>query len=161
MESITLVLSLSSMIGLDKKITRWVGLNNGKAIVDAVFGIAKEVTGESTPELAKKKLEGDTESLIAFEEMMHDREAEMEKMAYQGWTDSIAVQQEDRFSKWFIYLFAMGWSVFAFLYLFLVTFSELPAQNIRFADTVLGFLLGTVLAGIFGFFYGSSASQEK
>ena len=50
----------------------------------------------------------------------------------------------------------------AFTYIFLITFLTIPADNIRFADTVLGFLLGTVIATILNFFFGSSkGSSDK
>jgi hypothetical protein len=35
----------------------------------------------------------------------------------------------------------------------------IPAANVRFADTVLGFLLGTIIATIINYFYGSSKSS--
>jgi ABC-type nitrate/sulfonate/bicarbonate transport system permease component len=34
-------------------------------------------------------------------------------------------------------------------------------MNVRFADTILGFLLGTVVATILNFFLGSSASSKE
>jgi uncharacterized membrane protein YccC len=57
---------------------------------------------------------------------------------------------------------AMFWSLTAVVYIFLITFTDIPALNVRFADTILGFLLGTVVATILNFFLGSSAgSKEK
>jgi hypothetical protein len=45
-------------------------------------------------------------------------------------------------------------------YFVFVTFGAV--SNLRMADTILGFLLGTAIAAIFQFFYGSSArSREK
>jgi len=37
-----------------------------------------------------------------------------------------------------------------------VTFSSIPQENVRFADTILGFMLGTVMASMFSFLLGSS-----
>ena len=74
----------------------------------------------------------------------------------------IALQQEDKFSKRFIYYFALFWSIVAGSYIMLITFMEIPQQNQRFADTILGFLMGTIISGIITFFYGSSiGSKEK
>jgi hypothetical protein len=73
-----------------------------------------------------------------------------------------ALQQDDKFSKQFIYWFAIMWSVFSMIYFGLVTFIELPKDGVNFANIILGFLLGTAVAAIFNFFYGSSqGSKDK
>jgi len=45
------------------------------------------------------------------------------------------------------------------LYFFCVTFLSLPDGARDFANIILGFLLGTAIASIFNFFYGSSKSS--
>ena len=70
-----------------------------------------------------------------------------------------ALRQDDKFSKRFIYYFAIFWSVFAVVYLTGITFIEIPKENVRFADTTVGFLLGTVVATLIGFFYGNSIKK--
>lgn len=73
-----------------------------------------------------------------------------------------ALRQDDLFSKRFIYIFATFWSIFAAGYIGFITFGHIPEDNQRFADTILGFLLGTVVATILQFFFGSSmGSKEK
>lgn len=73
-----------------------------------------------------------------------------------------ALRQDDLFSKRFIYYFAIFWSIFAAGYIGFITFGTIPPDNQRFADTILGFLLGTVVATILQFFFGSSmGSKEK
>ena len=69
-----------------------------------------------------------------------------------------ALAQGDLFSTRFVYLFAGAWSVFAMLYILLITVWDIPADNQRFADTILGFLLGTVIASLMQFFYGTAVS---
>ena len=59
----------------------------------------------------------------------------------------------------FIYLFAIFWSTFAAVYIFKITFTDIPPESQRFADTILGFILGTVIASILQFFFGSSISS--
>jgi hypothetical protein len=72
----------------------------------------------------------------------------------------IALQQDDLFSKRFIYYLAVFWSVTSSAYFFLATFTKVI--NEEMADIILGFLLGTVAGSIINFFYGSSAgSKEK
>lgn len=56
----------------------------------------------------------------------------------------------------FIYYFALLWSLFAILYIFGITFFPIPEGNQRVVDTILGFVLGTVIASIIGFFFGNS-----
>ena len=73
-----------------------------------------------------------------------------------------ALKQDDIFSKRYVYYLATFWSLVAFVYIFLITFIDIPQNNIRFADTVLGFLLGTIVATIINFFFGSSkGSTDK
>lgn len=71
-----------------------------------------------------------------------------------------ALAQDDTFSKHFIYYFATFWSFSAALYIGFITFGTIPAANVRFADTILGFILGTVIASIMNFFFGSSKSSR-
>lgn len=73
-----------------------------------------------------------------------------------------ALQQDDVFSKRFVYYFAIGWSLFAMAFFAAVTFADIPEKNIRVVDTILGFMLGTAIASIFNYFLGStSASRGK
>lgn len=73
-----------------------------------------------------------------------------------------ALGQEDKFSKRFIYYYASVVTLVTFVYIFGITFGDIPENNVRFADTVLGFLLGTGLSAIINFFYGSSkGSSDK
>jgi len=71
-----------------------------------------------------------------------------------------ALQQDDLFSKRFIYYLAIFWSVVCSIYFFLATFTKVI--NEEMADIILGFLLGTVSGTVINFFFGSSAgSKEK
>lgn len=73
-----------------------------------------------------------------------------------------ALKQEDVFSKRYVYYLASFWSIVAMVYIFLITFITIPETNVRFADTVLGFLLGTIIATVIQYFLGSSkGSADK
>ena len=72
-----------------------------------------------------------------------------------------ALAQEDLFSKRFIYWFAMVWSLFAMIFMAVVALCDIPPANTRAVDTILGFLLGTAIAGIFNFFLGTTYRSQK
>lgn len=66
------------------------------------------------------------------------------------------LNQEDIFVKRFRYYFACYWAITSCGYIGCITFINIPKENMRFADMILGFLLGTIIATIITFFYGSS-----
>ena len=73
-----------------------------------------------------------------------------------------AIKSDDPFVRRFFYFFAIFWSIASAAYIGFITFGEIPEANVRFADTILGFVLGTLIGTIVQFFYGSSkGSQEK
>jgi hypothetical protein len=126
----------------------------GKEFVEEKLGI--DLTQDPTPEtVANWKLaaqQHEKELLqMAYGDVANARNMQVE-----------ALRQDDLFSKRFIYIFATFWSVFAASYIGFITFGHIPEDNQRFADTILGFLLGTVVATILQFFFGSSmGSKEK
>jgi hypothetical protein len=71
-----------------------------------------------------------------------------------------AMENADPLVRRFVYMFATYWSVFATGYIVLITIADIPEKNIRFVDVVLGFILGTVVATILNFFFGSSQSSK-
>jgi uncharacterized membrane protein YgaE (UPF0421/DUF939 family) len=67
----------------------------------------------------------------------------------------------DKFIKQFPIWLAIVWSIASMLYVGFITFGSIPSENVRFADTILGFLLGTVVATIINFYFGSSDSSKS
>jgi predicted CDP-diglyceride synthetase/phosphatidate cytidylyltransferase len=67
-----------------------------------------------------------------------------------------AMQSDDPFVRRFTYYFIAAWTTFAVIFVPCVVFLPIPADNVRFADTIIGFLLGTVIASTFSFLLGSS-----
>lgn len=72
-----------------------------------------------------------------------------------------AIDSQDQFVRRFIYYLAIFWSIIASGYIGAITFLDIPKDNLRFADTILGFILGTIVAQILTFFYGSSRSSQN
>ena len=68
--------------------------------------------------------------------------------------------KQDNFSKYFKYLLAFVWSAFAMVYMYLVTFTDIVNKD--YANTIMGFLLGTLVSTIINYLFGSSeGSKEK
>jgi hypothetical protein len=143
--------------------------NKGKDWLKEKTGIDVETASLSNEDLMKlKQFEMDhEEELLKIGMEQRQIEIDLEK-AYLKDVDSArsmqvaALQQTDTFSKRFLYYFALGWSTIAALYIFGITFLPIPENSVRFADTILGVLLGTIIAQIVSFFFGSSkSSQDK
>ena len=129
----------------------------GKAtdILLQVFGVKEEAELEdavksATPEQLAILRQQDNEFKLAY------LNAEVKDKQDARNMQNTALQQDDKFAKRFVYYFAIFWSVVASLYIGFITFGDIPQTSIRFADTILGFLLGTIVTTIIQFFYGSS-----
>lgn len=72
-----------------------------------------------------------------------------------------AMDSEDPLVRRFVYFFIAFWSLLSALYIGFITFGVIPESNIRFADTILGFVLGTMVASMFQFLLGSSLGSRN
>lgn len=129
----------------------------GGSVLEGVEGVATAV-GNAVNEkavlatdLAKTELQSQTQVIQAD---VADRTSARSMQ-------SSALTQDDKFSKRFIYYFSIFWSLAGALYIGFITFSTIPPENVRFADTILGFMLGTAISGMFQFFYGSTQNSHK
>jgi hypothetical protein len=130
-------------------------LDKGVEAVEQKLGLKLKPEGEATPEdNAKLK-----EAAMKHEEFM----AEMDLKNMQGARDMQlkAMESDDPLVRRFVYYFIGFWSVLAACYIGFITFGEIPADNIRFADTILGFVLGTMVASMFQFLLGSSIGSRN
>lgn len=134
-----------------------------KAVIDKAADYVKDKTGINLATVPNLTPEHAAE-LHKFEQLYAK---DLLAMQYADIVDAramqkVALQQEDKLSKQFIYYFAGVWSLFAMAYVLSITFLAIPEASIRYADTILGFMLGTVIATILQFFFGSSmGSKEK
>ena len=148
------------MFGIDflDKLISEVGLPLVKKGIKTTLGIdleSKELTAEDKQKIMDSQIEImkiDFEKLkLEFDNTNNARNMQVE-----------ALKQDDTFSKRYIYYLATFWSVFGVIYIFFITFGNIPSNNVRFADTILGFILGTIIATIINFFFGSSkGSTDK
>jgi len=129
----------------------------------AVSAIAKQFGVEDTVEAVTKAVAEDPEAALKLAQI----DIEKLKMQYANTADARAMQvaalnQSDVFSKRFTMYLTTFWSICAAIYIGFITFGVIPEQNVRFADTILGFILGTVIATMLNFWFGSSiGSKEK
>lgn len=129
----------------------------------AVKVIADKLGVEDSVQAVEAAIKADPEAALKLAEIdLRQFELEVKDRDGARALQIAALQQDSWFAKNFLYLFTAFWSIFAMAYFGFVTFGEIPASGTRFADTILGVLIGTVLTGFFNFFFGSSkGSQDK
>lgn len=170
------------MIDLLGKIAPWIGAAAGGP--PALLAMAaKEISsalGYDVPADKEKLTEAVTgatqEQLIKLKELDQTFQVRMQELGFSTLDSMIkaevsdkasarqmqveALKQEGWLAKNFVYLLASFWTVASVVYIGFVTFGDIPAANVRFADTILGFVLGTVIATIINFFMGTSFSSR-
>lgn len=134
-----------------------------------------DVLVEKGADYVQEKLGVDLQSNLTPEQIEHLREAAMKHQEFIAELDEkstlratdmqiLAMNSQDPMIRRFVYYFAWFWSVISVSYFFVLTLWPIPkdSPNQHFADIILGFLLGTAVASIIQFFYGSSkSSQDK
>lgn len=163
--TITAATALIKALGVDQAVGRWLGGDKGAAFAGKVVDVAQQVSGLRNPEEILLQLKADQAASDALRERvlaLADAEAQRDAVDRQSARDlqKAALAQDDVFSKRFVYYFAAAWSAFAMAYLVAITFAAIPAGSQRFADTILGVLLGTIIPIIIAYFYGSSRSSQ-
>jgi hypothetical protein len=71
-----------------------------------------------------------------------------------------ADEAESLFNRRFLAYFALFLTIAGMTYVACVTFMPIPKDNGRYADLVLGFIMGTVLTTPIAFFFASSKSSQ-
>ncbi|AGH32224.1 hypothetical protein VPHG_00161 [Vibrio phage 11895-B1] len=145
----------------------WFAGDKAEKAAAEVLDIASSVTGISDKDEALKAIQSDPEVALKFKIAVMNDKHRLDEMFLEDRKDArdmqkSALEQDDVFSKRFIYYFAIGWSTFAALYMTGITFLPVSEAAQGYSNTILGFLLGTAVSGIMQFFYGSSqGSKEK
>jgi hypothetical protein len=126
--------------------------------VDAVqekLGIELKPEGEASPEYNEK---------LKAEAMKHEEfMAELDEKSRQRATEMQmkAMESDDPFVRRFLYYFISLWSIFAVIFIPCLIWVAIPESNVRFADTILGYVLGTIITGMFAFLLGSSQGSRN
>mgnify|MGYP001600220204 CR=1 FL=1 len=143
----------------------------GTTVGSAIKLVANTLGVEGTPDAIDNALAGNPDAMIKLKELELTHKVELEKIILEqeiARTVDVAnaramniasLQQGDSFIKRFIYYYASIVTFITFAYIFLITFISIPELNIRFADTVLGFLLGTLISTMVNFFFGTSSGS--
>ncbi len=130
-------------------------IEKGVEAVEDKLGIKLKPEGEATPEdNAKLK-----EAAMKHEEFT----AEMDLKNMEGARNMQlkAMESDDPLVRRFVYYFITFWSILSASYVGAITFATIPEANVRFADTILGFVLGTMVAAMFQFLLGSSLGSRN
>lgn len=67
-----------------------------------------------------------------------------------------ALNQDDKFSKRFIYLFTIGYALLSFAFIFCVCFAHIPEENRDIVHMAFGAVVGSGFMMVLSFFFGSS-----
>lgn len=129
----------------------------------AVSAIASKLGVADTVEAVTKAISADPDAALKLAQIdLETMKVEQANTAEARAMQVAALQQSDVFSKRFPMYLTAFWSLCAAVYIGFITFSIIPEPNVRFADTILGFILGTVIATMLNFWFGSSiGSKEK
>lgn len=130
-------------------------LEKGVDYVQDKLGVELKPEGEMKPEDVSRL----KEAAMKHEEFM----AEIDLKNMQGARDMQlkAMESDDPLVRRFVYYFIGFWSILSSVYIGFITFGHIPDDNIRFADTILGFVLGTMVASMFQFLLGSSIGSRN
>jgi hypothetical protein len=129
-------------------------IEKGVDAVEEKLGIKLKPEGEATPEdNAKLK-----EAAMKHEEFM----AELDEKSRQRATDMQlkAMESDDVVVRRFVYVFIAFWSVFAAAFIPSLIWAPISESNLRFADTILGYVMGTMVTSMFAFLLGSSQGSR-
>jgi hypothetical protein len=131
-------------------------MEKGVEAVEEKLGIKLKPEDQMTDEDTKSL----QEAAMKHEEFM--AEAQLKEMQSARNMQQEAMKSSDPLVRRFVYFFIAFWSIWSAVMLPFMVFGSIPPDNVRFADTILGFLLATMIGSMFGFLLGSSlGSKEK
>lgn len=129
-------------------------IDKGVDAVQEKLGIELKPEGEATPEYNDK---------LKAEAMKHEEfMAELDEKSRQRATEMQmkAMDSSDPLVRRFVYVFIAFWSVFAVIFIPSLIWAPIPDSGQRYADTILGYVMGTIVTSMFAFLLGSSQGSR-
>jgi hypothetical protein len=135
----------------------------GAAKDKVIETISEKLGVEPKEEAIEQHLTAHPEEMVKLEQVdMEKMELQLQEMQSARNMQLEAMKSSDPLVRRFVYFFIAFWSIWSAVMLPFMVFGDIPADNVRFADTILGFLLATMIGSMFGFLLGSSlGSKEK
>ena len=135
----------------------------GAAKDKVIETISEKLGVEPKEEVIEQHLTAHPEEMVKLEQVdMQKMELQLQEMQSARNMQLEAMKSNDPLVRRFVYFFIAFWSIWSAVMLPFMVFGDIPPDNVRFADTILGFLLATMIGSMFGFLLGSSlGSKEK
>lgn len=130
-------------------------MEKGVDYVQEKLGVELKPEGQMNPDDVSKL----KEAAMKHEEFM--AEIDLKNMDGARNMQLKAMDSDDPLVRRFVYFFISFWSILSAVYIGCITFADIPDENVRFADTILGFVLGTMVASMFQFLLGSSLGSRN
>ena len=131
-------------------------------IIEKAIGIAGSVASGNYLGAIKTLISKDSDiSPVQLEQINKEIELEYQDRADARALQVAALNQDDLFSKRFLYYFALGICGFSMLIVLLLFFVEIPESNQRIVDMILGVIIGSGLISVINFFFGSSQGSKQ
>jgi hypothetical protein len=129
-------------------------MEKGVDYVQGKLGVELKPEGQMSQEDVSKL----KEAAMKHEEFM----AELDEKSRQRATDMQmqAMKSDDPLVRRFVYFFIGFWSIFAAAFIPSLIWLDIPDQNMRFADTIVGYVMGSVVTSMFAFLLGSSQGSR-
>lgn len=159
-------MAIAALTSIVPSIAGWVGGDKAEEAAQKIGDVAMAITGIKNPTEAALSLETNERAKREFilqmdkNRMSFDALYLSDKKSAREMQSDIAVNSKSRVAREFVYWYAAIITIMACVYIGCVTFMTIPEGNERFADTALGFILGTIISSIMGFFYGASKPQR-
>ena len=152
---------IAKALGVDKMIGKVFGSDKAESMANKVLDVAQELTGERDIASIEKAIAADPSLALQLTTQINNIAADYDKAVLADIADArdmqvAALQQEDVFVRRFIYVFAMVIMLVSVVFIFGVTFVEIPEANQRVVDTIMGWMTGTMMSTVLYFFFGAA-----
>lgn len=159
--TVSTALQIAKAVGVDKLISKLFGSSKAGEVAEKVISAAQAVTGHRNIPDIEAAIAADPSLALQITMQVNQISADYDNAVLADIADArdmqiAALQQQDIFVRRFLYYFAIGIMIVATGFIFGVTFVEIPEDNLRVVDTIMGWMTGTMMSTVLYFFYGAS-----